>query len=218
MGLWPTHGNGNPRCCHPRVSGGPGQSRRDWIPAFAGMTATGDFRQSVTWPSAHQWGRKTGREGSLILNGLQMSFARAESTSRQRRSGDVPRRRSCRSRQRLRPNLKSVAFCHTFPQFDPEKGLATPPNPRKRRHLKNIVSLVSSVSTVSFSWVILVKEWLSGRDMAHRTLISKHRKASPKPSPDDSWKGSCFYVAPKTTEIHTPRQRREPGERQGIPL
>ena len=130
------------------------------------------------------------------------------------------------------PKWEIAPFCHTFPQFDPEKGLAAPPNPRKRRHLKNRFSLVSSVSTVSFSWVILVKEWLSGRDAACRTLISQHRKCSAHlqvgmPTPhagsalrdinDDPWKGGCSYVSPKTTEIHTPTHRREPGERQEIP-
>jgi hypothetical protein len=41
MGLRPTQGDENRPCCHPRVSGGPGQSTSSWIPAFAGMTGIG---------------------------------------------------------------------------------------------------------------------------------------------------------------------------------
>ena len=60
---------------HPRVSGGPGQSRRGWIPAFAGMTATGDFRQSDKLPgrvskvSRDLWGgvRRTIRMGLTVV-------------------------------------------------------------------------------------------------------------------------------------------------------
>jgi hypothetical protein len=39
MGLWPTQRDKNRQGRHPRVSGGPSQSRRNWIPAFAGMTS-----------------------------------------------------------------------------------------------------------------------------------------------------------------------------------
>ena len=49
MGLPPTQEDENHGCRHPRVKlalslpkrGGPRQSRRNWIPAFAGMTRCG---------------------------------------------------------------------------------------------------------------------------------------------------------------------------------
>ena len=54
MGLRPTQRDENRRCCHPRVSGGPRQSRRSWIPAFAGMTDKGWFSSERSEPADTQ--------------------------------------------------------------------------------------------------------------------------------------------------------------------
>ena len=49
MGLRPIQRDDNPRCRHPRVSGGPHQPTGRWIPSSAGMTGVGWLSTESPW-------------------------------------------------------------------------------------------------------------------------------------------------------------------------